>query len=103
MTLLFFDFGTGEIILIVLAIFLVFGPKKIPELARSLGKVVHEIKKATEEVKTEINREADRQEREDKLKKYKEQVSSQENSTTEQQEGKKDEEKKQTDDSTNKS
>lgn len=74
MVLLFFDFGTGEIFLIVLAIFLVFGPKKIPELARTMGKVVNQIKKASEEVKSEINKEADRQEREDKLKKYREQV-----------------------------
>ncbi|MBN2614658.1 MAG: twin-arginine translocase TatA/TatE family subunit [Bacteroidales bacterium] len=74
MVLLFFDFGTGEIFLIVLAIFLVFGPKKIPELARTMGKVVNEIKKASEEVKSELNKEADRQEREDKLKKYREQV-----------------------------
>lgn len=83
MTLLFFDFGTGEIFLIVLAIFLVFGPKKIPELARSLGKVISEIKKASEEVKSEINREADRIERDEKLKKYREQVRTQEGKDTE--------------------
>lgn len=82
MVLLFFDFGTGEIFLIVLAIFLVFGPKKIPELARTMGKVVNEIKRASEEVKSEINREADRQEREDKLKKYREQVTVAENEGT---------------------
>lgn len=76
MHLLFFDFGTGEILLIVLAIFLVFGPGKIPELARTMGKFVNEIKKASEDVRSEINREADRQEREEKLKKYKEQVNS---------------------------
>lgn len=83
MVLLFFDFGTGEIFLIVLAIFLVFGPKKIPELARTLGKVVNEIKKASEEVKSEINREADRQEREDKLQKYREQVAENEGAVLE--------------------
>lgn len=72
MTLLLFDFGTGEIFLIVLAIFLVFGPGKIPELARNLGKFINEIKRASEDVKDEINREANRIEREDKLNKYKE-------------------------------
>lgn len=70
MTILFFDFGTGEIFLIVLAIFLVFGPGKIPELARGLGKFINEIKRASEDVKQEINREADRLEREKKLEKY---------------------------------
>jgi len=71
-TLLLFDFGTGEIFLIVLAIFLVFGPGKIPELARNLGKFINEIKRASEDVKDEINREANRMEREEKLNKYKE-------------------------------
>jgi len=59
-TILFFDFGSGEIFLIVLAIFLVFGPGKIPELARTLGKFINEIKRASEDVRAEINREADR-------------------------------------------
>lgn len=70
--LLFFDFGTGEIFIIVLAILLVFGPGKIPELARGMGKFVREIKKASDEVRREINKEADRQEREEKLRKYQE-------------------------------
>ncbi|MBN2615425.1 MAG: twin-arginine translocase TatA/TatE family subunit [Bacteroidales bacterium] len=37
-------FGTPEIILIVLAIILLFGGKKIPELMRGLGKGVKEFK-----------------------------------------------------------
>ncbi len=74
MTLLFFDFGSGEIFLIVLAIFLVFGPGKIPELARSAGKFINEIKRASEDVKNEINREADKIEREKKLEKYKKEI-----------------------------
>lgn len=79
MTVLFFDFGTGEIFLIVLAIFLVFGPGKIPELARGLGKFINEIKRASEDVKEEINREANRIEREKKLEKYKADLSQKEN------------------------
>ena len=70
MTLLFFDFGSGEIFLVVLAIILVFGPSKIPEIARGLGKFINEVKRASEDIKTEINRESDRQEREKKLKDY---------------------------------
>ncbi len=73
-TILFFDFGSGEIFLIVLAIFLVFGPGKIPELARGLGKFINEIKRASEDVKTEINKEVNRIEREKKLEKYKNEV-----------------------------
>ena len=71
MKLLFFDFGAGEIVLVVLAILLVFGPGKIPEIARTLGKFINEIKRASEDVKTEINREADRIDRDKRLDEYK--------------------------------
>ena len=71
MNLLFFDLGSGEIMLIIIVIFIVFGPSKIPELARGLGKFINEIKRASEDIKTEINREADRQEREKRLEEYK--------------------------------
>ena len=60
--------------LIVLAIFLIFGPDKIPGLARSMGKFINEIKHATDDIKKEINLEADRQEREKKLEKYTSQI-----------------------------
>ncbi len=39
--------GTAEIIVIFLVILLLFGGKKLPELARSLGKGIREFKKAT--------------------------------------------------------
>tara|TARA_Y100000296_G_scaffold85473_1_gene121496 strand:+ start:700 stop:828 length:129 start_codon:yes stop_codon:yes gene_type:complete len=38
--------GTTEIVLIVLAILLLFGAKKIPELAKSIGTGFKELKKA---------------------------------------------------------
>jgi sec-independent protein translocase protein TatA len=74
MVLLFFDLGSGEIMLIVLAIFLIFGPDKIPGLARSMGKFINEIKHATDDIKNEINKEADRQDREKKLEEYNAQI-----------------------------
>jgi len=69
--LLFFDFGSGEIMLIVLAIFLIFGPDKIPGMARSFGKFINEMKRASEDIKSEINREADKKDREKRLQEYK--------------------------------
>jgi len=72
--LLFFDFGSGEILLIMLAAFLIFGPSKIPEIARNLGKFINDIKRASEDIKTEINKEADRIERDKKLKEYKSKI-----------------------------
>ena len=49
--------GGGEIFLIVLVVYLVFGPKKIPEIARTLGKGINEIKRATGGVTDELRRE----------------------------------------------
>ncbi len=71
LNLLFFDFGAGEIVLVVLAILLVFGPGKIPEIARTVGKFINEIKRASEDIKTEINREADRLDRDKRFEEYK--------------------------------
>lgn len=39
-------FGTGEILVILLVILILFGGKKLPEFARSLGKGIREFKKA---------------------------------------------------------
>ena len=47
--------GTGEIILIVLAILLLFGAKRIPELMKSMGKGVKNFKEGMKEVEKEIN------------------------------------------------
>jgi Tat protein translocase TatB subunit len=52
-------FDSGELLLIALVAFLVFGPKRLPELARMLGKFVYEIREgmrnATVEMKKEFN------------------------------------------------
>lgn len=77
MTLLFFDFGSGEILLILLVAFLIFGPDKIPEIARNIGKFINDIKRASEDIKTEISREADRKDREKRLAEYEEKMAMQ--------------------------
>ena len=46
--------GPFEIILIFLVILLVFGAKRIPEIARGLGKGIREFKAATSEIKNEL-------------------------------------------------
>ena len=43
------NFGGGELLLILLALILLFGAKRLPELARSLGKSMSEFKKGREE------------------------------------------------------
>ncbi len=46
--------GPFEILLIFLVILLVFGAKRIPEIARGLGKGIREFKSATTEIKNEL-------------------------------------------------
>ncbi len=52
----FLNMGGGEIAIIMVAILLLFGGKKLPELARGLGKGMREFKDASEGVKREIHR-----------------------------------------------
>lgn len=40
--------GFGEVVVILVGALLIFGPKKLPELARSLGKSVREFRDAAE-------------------------------------------------------
>lgn len=54
-----FGLGGGEIVLIFAVILLLFGAKKLPELARGLGKGINEFKKASNDVTEEFHRAAD--------------------------------------------
>ncbi|MCK5777131.1 MAG: twin-arginine translocase TatA/TatE family subunit [Bacteroidales bacterium] len=56
--LLFLDFGGGEIIIILMVILIVLGPDKIPAFAKKAGDVIRFVRKATDDIKTEINKEA---------------------------------------------
>ena len=47
--------GGVEWVLIVLAVLLLFGAKRIPDLARGLGKGIREFKDATKEIKKEVD------------------------------------------------
>jgi len=46
--------GTPEILVILLFVVIFFGSKKIPELAKGLGKAMREVKDASNEIKKEI-------------------------------------------------
>jgi sec-independent protein translocase protein TatA len=52
----FLNMGGSEITLILVAALLLFGGKKLPELAKGLGKGIREFKDASEGVKREIHR-----------------------------------------------
>lgn len=52
-----FDLGFQELIVIFAVALLVFGPKRLPELGRTIGKGIHELKKAMHDVKSEVDKE----------------------------------------------
>jgi sec-independent protein translocase protein TatA len=50
-----FNLGGGEIFLILAVVLILFGARKIPELAKGLGQGIKEFKKATRDVQDEIH------------------------------------------------
>ena len=54
--LLFGNFGTPELIIIVVIILLLFGGRKIPELMRGIGKGIRSYKEGLNDVKSEIEK-----------------------------------------------
>ncbi len=54
-----FGIGFNEIIIILVIALIVIGPKKLPEIAKALGKGYREFKKAFDDVKDELNIELD--------------------------------------------
>lgn len=53
-----FNIGLPELLIILAIALIIFGPNKLPELARAFGKAMREFKKATEEVKESFSEEA---------------------------------------------
>ncbi|MEY2705938.1 MAG: hypothetical protein RL407_2000 [Bacteroidota bacterium] len=48
------NIGGGSLILIILVILLLFGAKRIPELARGLGRGIREFKDATKDIQNDL-------------------------------------------------
>jgi len=56
-TLFFLDISGGELLIIILVVFLVFGPQKMPEIARKIGRAINEMKKASNDLTREFRQE----------------------------------------------
>jgi sec-independent protein translocase protein TatA len=51
--------GVQEIVLIFIIALVLFGPKKLPELGKSIGKALGELKRASNDIKRSIEKEID--------------------------------------------
>jgi sec-independent protein translocase protein TatA len=58
-----FGIGLPEMVLIMVIALLVFGPKKLPEIGKSLGKAIRSFQDASKEFESEFKREAEQLER----------------------------------------
>jgi TatA/E family protein of Tat protein translocase len=70
--LLFFNISTGEIMIVILVVFVIFGPGKIPEIAKKLGRALYEVKQASSDIKREIDMEVRKTEQKESEPKTKE-------------------------------
>ena len=50
-----FGMGTWEILVILIFVLMLFGSKRLPEVARGLGKGIREFKKAANELKNDLD------------------------------------------------
>jgi sec-independent protein translocase protein TatA len=58
---MFENIGFGELLMILVVVLVLFGAKKIPELAKGLGKGISEFKKGLKDVENEINTSTDKE------------------------------------------
>ncbi|ROL58705.1 twin-arginine translocase TatA/TatE family subunit [Bacteroidetes/Chlorobi group bacterium MS-B_bin-24] len=49
-----FDVGGGELLLILLAVIILFGPEKIPEVSRLISKGIQKMRQAQNQIQSEI-------------------------------------------------
>jgi sec-independent protein translocase protein TatA len=55
----FLGMGSGEIVLILLIALILFGPSKLAEIGKTLGKTVHDFRKAASEITTQVTKEVE--------------------------------------------
>ena len=51
---LFFNFGGGEIFVVLIIALMLFGSKRIPDIARNIGRAIRQMKDATSDIQRDI-------------------------------------------------
>lgn len=64
----FFGIGAGEIILILIVALIIWGPRRLPKIAQTLGRTVRAMRKATYDFTSQVTKELDILETDDKKK-----------------------------------
>ena len=64
-----FGVGPGEIILVAVLFLLLFGPSKLPQMARDIGRFVNEARRSMDEFKSELTSGVDDDDEDDERKK----------------------------------
>ena len=55
----FLGMGIGEILLILIVALIIWGPGRVPEIGRSLGRILRALKKASSDLTAEITKETE--------------------------------------------
>lgn len=66
---MFQKLGVMEVVLIIVAVLLIFGPSKLPQLGKSIGESLREFKKSVKTVGDEMTAEADKKDEKETEKK----------------------------------
>ena len=63
----FFGVGMGEVLLIIVVVMIIFGPGRMVEIARTLGRIMRTLKKASFDLTTQVTKEIESEEKEPKI------------------------------------
>ena len=60
-----FGIGPAELVVVLVIALVIFGPKKIPEIANALGKSINEFKKGSREIEASVRKEIEASSKDD--------------------------------------
>ncbi|MFQ5867865.1 MAG: twin-arginine translocase TatA/TatE family subunit [bacterium] len=70
-----FGVGTQELVIILVLVLILFGPRKLPEIGRAIGKAMRELKRTTQDFREAIEQEPPEEIRKEVEKKLSENIS----------------------------